>query len=122
MRVLWHRIAVATGGQTSVRELSRVGPGTLRNSPTVSGSVNSPSSVHREGQAIRQHIEGGAKPNERERSGGSSPLITAATFGQTEVAKALIEAGADVDQSRSSKPCSMPVPTGAYGTTPDLLR
>jgi ankyrin repeat protein len=50
-------------------------------------------------EAIRQHMEGGANPNERERSGGSSPLITAATFGQTEVAKALIEAGADVDQS-----------------------
>ena len=48
-------------------------------------------------EAIRQHIEAGANLNEREPLGGSSPLITAATFGQTEVAKALIEAGADVD-------------------------
>ena len=49
-------------------------------------------------EAIRQLIEAGADLNEKEPSGGSSPLIVAATFGQTEVAKALIEAGADVDQ------------------------
>jgi NAD(P)-dependent dehydrogenase (short-subunit alcohol dehydrogenase family) len=49
-------------------------------------------------EAVRQQIEAGADLNEREPSGGSSPLTTAAVFGQTEVAKALIEAGADVDQ------------------------
>jgi NAD(P)-dependent dehydrogenase (short-subunit alcohol dehydrogenase family) len=62
----------------------------------------SPSGLHRaalEGdlEAVRQHIVAGADLNEREPSGGSTPLITAATFGQTDVAKALIEAGADVD-------------------------
>lgn len=48
-------------------------------------------------EAVRRQIEGGADLNVREPSGGSSPLITAATFGQTEVAEALIEAGADLD-------------------------
>ncbi len=33
--------------------------------------------------------------------GGSSPLIIAATFGRTEVAKALIEAGAGIDQKNN---------------------
>lgn len=48
-------------------------------------------------EAVRAQIEAGADLNVREPSGGSSPLITAATFGQTEVAEALIEAGADLD-------------------------
>jgi len=48
--------------------------------------------------AVRAHIADGSDLNEREPSGGSSPLITAATFGRTEVATALIDAGADVDQ------------------------
>ena len=47
--------------------------------------------------AVRQHIAAGSDLDERDPSGGSSPLITAAVFGQTEVATALIEAGADLD-------------------------
>lgn len=48
-------------------------------------------------EAIQQHIEAGSNLNERDTMGGASPLITAAVFGQSEVAKALIEAGADVN-------------------------
>ena len=48
-------------------------------------------------EAVRQHIRDGADLNATEPMGGSTALISAATFGQTEVAKALIEAGADVD-------------------------
>ncbi|MCP4310410.1 MAG: ankyrin repeat domain-containing protein [Bacteroidetes bacterium] len=47
--------------------------------------------------AIRQHIAAGSDLNEREPSMNSTPLIAAAVFGKTEVAKELIEAGADVD-------------------------
>lgn len=47
--------------------------------------------------AIRQHIAADSDLNERDPLGGGTPLITAATFGQTEVARALIKAGADVD-------------------------
>lgn len=52
-------------------------------------------------EAVRRLMEAGANLNEREPLGGSSPLITAATFGRTEVAKALIAAGADVDQQNN---------------------
>jgi len=48
-------------------------------------------------QAIREHIAAGSNLNEKDPSGGGSPLITAAAFGQTEVARALIEAGADLN-------------------------
>lgn len=71
--------------------------------PSPSRSTEAPpSGLHKavlEGdlEAVRQQIEAGANLNERESSVGSTPLITAATFGQTEVARALIEAGADVD-------------------------
>jgi NAD(P)-dependent dehydrogenase (short-subunit alcohol dehydrogenase family) len=52
-------------------------------------------------QAVRQHIEAGADLNAKDPSGGSSPLIIAATFGRTEVATALIAAGADVNQQNN---------------------
>jgi len=52
-------------------------------------------------ESIRRLVAAGADLNEREPSGGSSPLMTATTFGQTEVARALIEAGADLDQQNN---------------------
>jgi|GEM_PF-106961 len=52
-------------------------------------------------EALRARIEAGADLNAREPSGGSSPLITAATFGKTEAARMLIEAGADLDQTNN---------------------
>jgi len=48
-------------------------------------------------EAIRQHIAAGSDLDERDPLGGGSPLITAATFGHTEVARALIGAGVEVD-------------------------
>jgi len=48
-------------------------------------------------KAIQQHIEAGTDLDAKDPYGGSSPLITAAVFGRTEVAKALIEAGANVN-------------------------
>ena len=47
--------------------------------------------------AIRQHIAAGSDLNERNPSGGGSPLISAAAFGRTEAAKALIQAGVDLN-------------------------
>lgn len=47
--------------------------------------------------AIRQHIKAGSDLNEKDPAGGGSPLCTAAAFGKTEVALALIDAGADVN-------------------------
>ena len=47
--------------------------------------------------AIKQHIAAGTDLDEGEPTMGSTPLISAAVFGKTEIAKALIEAGADVN-------------------------
>ena len=47
--------------------------------------------------AIQQHILAGSDLDEREPSMNSTPLISASVFGKTEVARALIEAGADVN-------------------------
>lgn len=45
---------------------------------------------------VNQHIEAGTDLNIKERMGGSTPLISAATFDKREIAKALIEAGSDL--------------------------
>jgi ankyrin repeat protein len=48
-------------------------------------------------EALKQHIAAGSNLNEKDPMGGSSPLIVACLFGKTEMAKALIEAGADLN-------------------------
>jgi len=47
--------------------------------------------------AIEQHIKAGTNLDEGEPTLGSSPLISAAVFGKTEIARALVESGADVN-------------------------
>ena len=47
-------------------------------------------------EAVQQHIEAGTDINKKEAMGGSTPLITAASFGKNEIAQALIDAGADL--------------------------
>ncbi len=47
-------------------------------------------------ETIKQMIASGADLNEREPAGGSTPLMTACVFGKTEIALALIDAGADL--------------------------
>ena len=46
--------------------------------------------------AIKQHIEAGSDINQKEAMSGSTPLMSAATFNKTEIAKALINANADL--------------------------
>ena len=48
-------------------------------------------------EALKQHIAAGSNLNEKDPLGGSSPLISASLFGKTEMAKMLIEAGADLN-------------------------
>ncbi len=45
-------------------------------------------------QAVKQHITAKSDLNVKEKSGGSTPLISAALFGKTEIVKLLIDAGA----------------------------
>ena len=47
--------------------------------------------------AVKQHIAVGSDLNEKDPFGGSSPLITAAVFNKPEMAKLLIDAGADIN-------------------------
>jgi hypothetical protein len=47
--------------------------------------------------AIEQHIKAESDLNVKEPAVGSTPLISAAVFGKTEIARALIEAGAEVN-------------------------
>ena len=63
-------------------------------------------------EAVRQHIEAGSNLDEKEPTGGSSPLITAIVFGKTEVAKILIEAGANVNFINNES--STPLHTAAF--------
>ena len=52
-------------------------------------------------EAMRQHIEAGTDIDMIDPTSGSTPLITAATFGRTKIAKALIDANADLDIKNS---------------------
>lgn len=47
-------------------------------------------------EAVRQHIEAGTDINKKDAMSGATPLISAASFGKNDIAKALIDAGADL--------------------------
>lgn len=48
-------------------------------------------------EATQKYIATGSDLNQKDPLGGSTPLVVAAVFGQTEVAKVLIGAGADLN-------------------------
>ncbi|GET26009.1 ankyrin repeat domain-containing protein [Prolixibacter sp. NT017] len=48
-------------------------------------------------EVVKQHIEAGTDINMKDPMSGSTPLIMAATFGKTAIAKALIDAHANLD-------------------------
>jgi len=52
-------------------------------------------------EVVKQHIEAGTDINMKDQMSGSTPLITAATFGKTAIVKALIDAYADLDIKNS---------------------
>lgn len=47
-------------------------------------------------EAVKQHIEAGTDINQKEPMGGSTPIMSAATFNKPEIAEALINAHADL--------------------------
>ncbi len=47
-------------------------------------------------EVVKQHIEAGTDINKKDAMSGSTPLITAASFGKNKIAQVLIEAGADL--------------------------
>ncbi len=48
-------------------------------------------------EAVKYHIKAGSDLNKKDSFTGSTPLMTAATFGKTEIAKLLIEANVDLN-------------------------
>ena len=48
-------------------------------------------------EVVKQHIEAGTDINMKEQTSGSTPLMTAASFGKTAIVRALIDANADLD-------------------------
>lgn len=47
-------------------------------------------------EVVKQHIEAGTDINKKDALSSSTPLITAASFGKISIARALIDAGADL--------------------------
>jgi len=71
-------------------------------------------------EALRQHIAAGTDLNARDPFGGSSPLITAAVFGKTDMAKILIDAGADLDFQNNDG--STALISAAFFGRPEIVR
>ena len=71
-------------------------------------------------EVLRQHIAAGTNLNERDPFGGSSPLITAALFGKAEMAKILIDAGADINFQNNDG--STPLHVAAFFCHPDIVQ
>ncbi len=71
-------------------------------------------------EALKQHIAAGSNLNEKDPFGGSSPLISASLFGKTEMAKLLIEAGADVNFQNNDG--STALHTASFFCRPEIVK
>lgn len=70
--------------------------------------------------ALKQHIAAKSNLNEKDPFGGSSPLITAAVFGKPDMAKILIDAGADINFQNNDG--STALHTAAFFCHPDIVK
>ncbi|HEY9049339.1 MAG TPA: ankyrin repeat domain-containing protein [Ohtaekwangia sp.] len=71
-------------------------------------------------EAVKQHIAAGSNINEKDPFGGSSPLISAAVFGKSDIAKVLIDAGADLNFINNEG--STPLHTAAFFCRPEIVK
>jgi hypothetical protein len=71
-------------------------------------------------EAVKQHIAAGTNINEKDPFGGSSPLISASLFGKTEIAKILIDAGADINFQNNDG--STPLHLAAFFCRPEIVK
>ncbi len=71
-------------------------------------------------EAIRQHIEAGSDLNIQDPFGGSSPIITAALFGNEEAVNLLAVAGADINYR--NKEGSTALITAAFMCHPEVVQ
>jgi len=70
--------------------------------------------------AVRQHIQAGTNINEKDPFGGSSPLISACLFDKKEIAKVLIDAGADINFTNNDGATALHI--AAFFCRPDLVK
>jgi len=70
--------------------------------------------------AIQQHIAAGSDINAKDPFGGSSPLISAAVFGKSEIAKTLINAGASLNFQNNDG--STALHTAAFFCRPEIVK
>jgi uncharacterized protein len=70
--------------------------------------------------AVKQHIAAGSDINIKDPFGGSSPLISAAVFGKTEMAKVLIDAGADINFQNNDG--STALHSAAFFCRPEIVK
>lgn len=70
-------------------------------------------------EVVKQHLAAGTDINAKDPFGGSSPLISACLFGKTEMAKLLIDAGADLNFRNNDG--STPLHTAAFFCRPELV-
>jgi len=71
-------------------------------------------------EVVRQHIAAGSDINQKDPYGGSSPLISAALFGKTDIAKALIDAGADINFQNNEQ--STALHTASFFCRPEIVK
>ncbi len=70
-------------------------------------------------EALKQHIAAGTNVNEKDPFGGSSPLISAAVFGKPDMAKVLLESGADINFQNNDG--STALHTAAFFCRPEIV-
>ena len=70
--------------------------------------------------ALKQHIAAGSDLNVKEAMGGSSPLIMAALLGKTDMAKALIDAGANLNLKNNDGSTALHI--AAFFCRPDIVK
>lgn len=71
-------------------------------------------------EAVKQHIAAGSDINVKDPFGGSSPLISASVFGKTEIAKILMDAGADLNFQNNDG--STALHTSAFFCRPEIVK
>lgn len=71
-------------------------------------------------EAVKQHIVAGTDINLKDALGGSSPLITACLYEQQEIARLLLEAGANINFQNNDG--STPLHVAAFFCKPEIVK